>query len=528
MMTRFTALKIVVCIAIGGFCMTPLHAASALSGAVFTTNSTGTAVNGNIYSKKTDVYLNGGPPANAPSTAAGLPDGDYYFQVTDPSGSSLLSVDSLAQRNVRVSKGVFSAYLGKTHVLGTGTSTGSIRVALFPYDITPNAGGEYKVWVTRVADYSSASGVFGFQSSKSKTDNFKVTTPSDTVPPTFSDVPAPVQIEQTALSGTAYNMPMARAFDDTDPAPVVTSDAPFVFPLGKTIVTYTATDASGNVAVSSSTVTVVDTIVPVFCWEMRVEQANLAGTKVNFPWKAMDICDAAPKITSDAPAIFPLGKTKVIFTATDASGNAAKFMANVTVVDTRGPCIMNLVAVPNVLDKPDHKMVPITLTANVTDICDVAPSYKIISVCSNEPVNGLGDGDTGPDWEITGKMTVNLRAERSGKGTGRIYTIKLSATDASGNCTAKNVTVTVPKPKEICPPCICDDSDKEKDMGSKTSEKGNNGVGNGVDPQPPGNPKPNDVTGTSPGSPASKPVVTGNDSKAVKSTPVPAAQGKTK
>jgi hypothetical protein len=39
---------------------------------------------------------------------------------------------------------------------------------------------------------------------------------------------------------------------------------------------------------------------------------------------------------------------------------------------------------------------------------------------------------------------------------------------------------------------------------SPTSSKGNNGVGNGVDPQPPGNPPVNDGPGTSPGNPGNK------------------------
>jgi len=66
-------------------------------------------------------------------------------------------------------------------------------------------------------------------------------------------------------------------------------------------------------------------------------------------------------------------------------------------------------------------------------------------VTSNEPVDGLGDGDTGPDWQITGDLTVNLRAERSGQGSGRIYTITIECTDFSGNSSTKTVTVSVPR-----------------------------------------------------------------------------------
>jgi hypothetical protein len=49
-----------------------------------------------------------------------------------------------------------------------------------------------------------------------------------------------------------------------------------------------------------------------------------------------------------------------------------------------------------------------------------------------------------PDWAITGPLSVTLRAERSGAGTGRIYTIQIEARDAAGNTMLQNVTVSVP------------------------------------------------------------------------------------
>lgn len=144
-----------------------------LSGAIFTSTATGTTVNGNIYDSKSDVYLNGGPQPNAPCTAAGLPNGDYYFQVTDPSGAVLLSTDDIQYRVATVSGGLItSAY---NHAVGTGKCPGSVSVQLIPYLDTPNMGGEYKVWVTPVGKLNScANSTFGFCGAWSKTDNFKV------------------------------------------------------------------------------------------------------------------------------------------------------------------------------------------------------------------------------------------------------------------------------------------------------------------------------------------------------------------
>src|SRR3954453_19142842 len=76
---------------------------ASVNGAIFTTTSTGTKVNGNLYKAKTDVYLNGGPQNN--NDPGLVPDGNYYFQVTDPSGAVLLSADDISCREVTVQNG---------------------------------------------------------------------------------------------------------------------------------------------------------------------------------------------------------------------------------------------------------------------------------------------------------------------------------------------------------------------------------------------------------------------------------------
>jgi hypothetical protein len=83
-----------------------------------------------------------------------------------------------------------------------------------------------------------------------------------------------------------------------------------------------------------------------------------------------------------------------------------------------------LAASPSFLWPPDHKMVPVTVNAK---------GCSIVSVSSNEPQTGLENGDLGPDWEITGPLSLNLRAERKNSGSGRIYTILLRCSDGSQN-----------------------------------------------------------------------------------------------
>jgi hypothetical protein len=78
----------------------------------------------------------------------------------------LLSTDSLEERKVRVEQGTIKAYLGTTHQTGIG-KCGSVTVQLYPFNDTPNPGGEYKTWMQSVLGFE------GFLPSKSKTDNFK-------------------------------------------------------------------------------------------------------------------------------------------------------------------------------------------------------------------------------------------------------------------------------------------------------------------------------------------------------------------
>jgi hypothetical protein len=119
----------------------------------------------------------------------------------------------------------------------------------------------------------------------------------------------------------------------------------------------------------------------------------------------------------------------------------------ISVRDTNAPPDCSLArASQDYLWPPNHKMHSITIVG-VTDPDDDDVTITITGVTQDEPVNGLGDGDTGPDAVIQGD-TVLIRAERSGNGNGRIYRIDFTATDsASGSCSG-NVTLFVPYSKK--------------------------------------------------------------------------------
>jgi hypothetical protein len=138
-----------------------------------------------------------------------------------------------------------------------------------------------------------------------------------------------------------------------------------------------------------------------------------------------------------------VGANDVTLTVTDDVGQTASCVASVTVVDDTSPVITGVEADPALLWPPDHSMEPVNVAVSSTDNC-TGTTCRIIAVASNEPQNGLGDGDTPNDWQITGDGTVMLRAERSGTGSGRVYTITVECTDASGNKTQSTKSVLVP------------------------------------------------------------------------------------
>ena len=147
-------------------------------------------------------------------------------------------------------------------------------------------------------------------------------------------------------------------------------------------------------------------------------------------------------LDQDPPGPYELGDTVVTLTVTDEAGATDTCKATVTVIDEEPPVISSVTAGPDRLWPPNHKMVSVSLAVDATDDCELF--CEIESVTSNEPDNGLGDGDTSPDWDITDDLTVDLRAERSGTGSGRIYTITVACTDESGNSSTDTAEVSVP------------------------------------------------------------------------------------
>jgi hypothetical protein len=340
-----------------------------------------------------------------------------------------------------------------------GSATGVTPTALFPL-------GNTSVTLT-VAD-----------SQYNATDALNIIVLEDTTLPVV-DAGPDVTVEQEShegtqvvLNGTATNTVSTRFnFTWSENGMVLKAEANvtdtiliYTFNLGTHVVTLNATDEAGNTGSDNVTITVIDTIPPMVDAgpDMTVEQESHAGTQVMLNGTATDICSTRFNFTwsengvvlatmtnaTDATLTytFNLGTHIVTLNAVDMAGNTASDNVTVTVIDTTPPEI-NATATPNILWPPNHKYVEVHVTVTVYDICDPSPTLTFISITSNEPDNSIGDGNTANDIVIVNDFTFNLRAERSGPGSGRIYTITYKATDVSGNYVMANVTVEVPHNK---------------------------------------------------------------------------------
>ncbi len=150
--------------------------------------------------------------------------------------------------------------------------------------------------------------------------------------------------------------------------------------------------------------------------------------------------------TQDPPAgtLVGVGVHPIVVTVSDAAGNNATCTTSFTVVDSTAPAIHSAIAHPDSLVDPQGQMVPVAVSVVASDDCDPAPLTRIVSVTCNEPAYGSG-GQTSPDWEITGPLSARLRAVNSLHAEGRVYTLKLQCSDASGNVSTRSVTVKVAK-----------------------------------------------------------------------------------
>ena len=276
---------------------------------------------------------------------------------------------------------------GQAHVF-LGSSTGFSTVAAWTVD-GEQTGANFGVYASGVGDIRNA----GYdallvpadqystgQAGEGKAYIYHLDALVDTTPPELV-LPSLGDIEATGPDGALVQY-VVTAADHVDPSPHVecSPQSGGTFPLGDTVVTCSATDATGNSIEDSFTVRVVDTTAPVFAppfhdgLEIRVEGNTMGGANVTLPEPtATDSVDPEVSVTcSPSAGYFALGQHTISCLALDDRGNQDSGSYVLTVQDTIPPVL----TVPGDLTVEGNSAGGANATladASATDIVDAGP-----------------------------------------------------------------------------------------------------------------------------------------------------------
>ena len=310
--------------------------------------------------------------------------------------------------------------------LGTPTTADNCAVT----SVSSNAPGTFTLGTTTVTwTVADAAG--------NSTTCTQTVTVLDNQAPTIAcpaNVTVPADAGLCSASGVLLGTPSTA---DNCSVASTTNNAPAIFPLGGTIVTWTVVDGSGNASTCTQVVTVTDTQLPTITCPVAVTvSADVAscvatGVALGTPTTA-DNCSVV-SVVNNAPAIFPLGNTTVIWTVTDGSGNFATCSQLVSVTDTQLPTI----ACPANITVPANSGTCVATglalgTPTTSDNCSVA------SVTNDGPFT-FPLGTTTVTWTVT-----------DGSGNTATCTQTVTVIDTQLPTITCPVAVTVPADAGLC------------------------------------------------------------------------------
>jgi len=315
----------------------------------------------------------------------------------------------------------------------------------------------------------------------------------DTISPTITGVPFNFNITPNATTCDAVvSWTPPSAFDNCGSVNVTSTHTPgSTFPVGSTVVTYTATDPDMNSSSVSFTVTVNDVISPTINnVPANITQSADAGNcsaVVNYTLPTVvDNCTGATLNTSHpSGTVFPVGTTTVTFTATDAANNITTDSFTITVTDdedpvvtsvppsdTVGPCDATYtyslptgtdncgpVTVTQISGLPSGNIFPIGVTQNVFRVSDPSGNDTVVSftivivpqgqpqlpglleICVNAPSVDMALGQN-IVWSGNGIISNGTRFDPATAGVGR-HVLTYVFTDDNGCEATGSISVTV-------------------------------------------------------------------------------------
>jgi hypothetical protein len=305
-----------------------------------------------------------------------------------------------------------------------------------PVTCAPASGSKFPLGTTRVNCSASDS------KGNSAHGSFEISVVlQSSPPPPPPNTEQTITVEATGPNGATVTFSSSGTGPDDfngRPAGACNAASGSTFPLGTT--TVVCTDFTFIIKV-------VDTTAPALSLPANITRAatGTSGATVTFNAMATDIVDGNVFVNCSpaSGSTFAIGTSSVQCSATDSHFNTSSGSFTVTITgngggaDTSAPDFLSISASPNVISPPNKDMVSVTVTASVHDDTDPLPLVRIFDVTANETINAS-------DYQITGLLTVKLRADRDGNGSGRVYTIHVEAIDTAGNRSTATVTVSVP------------------------------------------------------------------------------------
>jgi len=230
----------------------------------------------------------------------------------------------------------------------------------------------------------------------------------DTTKPGLS-IPQDQTIEASSLEGTLVEIGQAEVHDITGISSIV-HDAPDVFPLGSTLIAWTATDNHDNTTIAYQRITVVDTITPTIISPQDIVAEVIDPTMNYIGLGELSAADSVgiESVTNDKPITFSFGSTTITWTVTDTSGNISQATQIVTLVDTTDPEII----------------APSDIIAEATDLSGTM--IELGEATAHDVMGITSVTEYPPRFFVLGETTVTW-----------------TATDTSGNSASTTQTVTI-------------------------------------------------------------------------------------
>jgi hypothetical protein len=211
----------------------------------------------------------------------------------------------------------------------------------------------------------------------------------------------------------------------------------------------TATDVAGNSSTATSPAVKIDKTPPIITFASRLPEADGNGwnnTDITVTWSCQDELSGVVEEVVTQTLSTDGANQSLTGRCTDQAGNIAEDTVTGLNLD-KTPPLLACAADPSELWPANHKMAPVTIGIDFTDATSGTDRFWLTGVASNESDTG-SKGDKPNDIQgfivATDDTDGELRAERHGKGSGRIYTIDYAGQDLAGNATTCSCAVTVP------------------------------------------------------------------------------------